>query len=111
MAAALILTAICFAGVLFLVYFFVALCRDAGKRAVLAYVLRLDSGPTFDNTFDGTWNQPFIHLERHHSRRSQRMVPVPLSSQKPTTDSWPASHSTLLRRRLFRAHRRVLKSQ
>jgi len=86
MTAVQILTAICFAAVLFLVYFLVALFRDARKHKVVAYLLRPEPTPLFDNTFDGTWKQSSsVSIARHHSRRSRHMAPARLSSQKRRT--------------------------
>ena len=83
MAADLILTAICAAAVIFLVYFLVALYRDSRKHSCFAFLLRFEPAPDFDNTSDGVWKQPLsvTVFEQHHRPRRRHLPSLGHSRQ------------------------------
>lgn len=110
MAAIVILTAICSAAVLFLVYFFMALCKHGGKRQVVGYLLRLDSEPQFDDPFEGAAKRclSFAPIDLHHRLRRRQAVCVDAALPKQHSDFGMPSSTTLSGGRSLRAHRRVL---
>jgi hypothetical protein len=107
MAVIVVLTSICVAAVLFLVFFFVALCKDTGNRWVMAHLLRIDFEPQFDSPFEGTWKQ-YLPIGRHHRLRHRQVVCTISALPRHNNTFGGSSSSTTLNGRPVRIHRRVL---